>query len=1306
MKKTFTFLIAALALLTFFAVPLGMRGQNTYTISLLDNGSNSDGSSNIGYVSHANVPKNVSVSDNLDYVNTINTGATFKASTGNGWKLSSSSGTGNFTLNLTTDAQALTVSKVTINAKNYSNDETTLTVTITKVDNTTQSQSFSSLASSFTDYDLTLTSASTIKSIQVQANANKRRAYVHHITVTIPSTGPTQLGTPDNFAATPSNGEATFTWDAVENASSYTISYTPDGGEEATVTGITGTSRTITGLTNGTEYTCKIKAVGNGSNYSDSEYSSLITVTPTNATFYNINIASSITGGSVTASPVSAIAGATITLTATPSDAYTFTNIASNWSISLAVTVTPGENNTATFEMPASDVSVSATFNAKPTFEVACVANPVAGGTIEASPASAYEGQTVTLSCTTYTGYSLTGVVITKTSNGSATGITPTASGDNFVFTMPDYAVTVTATFKPVYVSGGSFQKHTGDLEEGYYVITYNTYTMKNTISSSRFTNGVSITNGANIIENIDKNIVWYIAKDGDYWTLYNEDVNKFAAGTNSNNQGALVDDVADLARWIVTKDNNGKFEFENYGRTTQTNKWLHNNGTSGWACYSPSTGGAVTLYKYFNANRQLSSIAVSGQTTYYIVGDAFSFDGVCTATYDDESTCVVTPTSVSTPDMTTAGSKTITVTYTEKEVTKTTTYSISVVENPYVTTTLEGDDMAAMTNAGNGYNVNKTVTTSDGFLWETNGYQTTSITNMIQLRNRTDSNGVSYIKLPEVDGAIKKLTFAVTGSSAENSSGLTTSNKLYFQQSNTKNEAIIAEGGGSSTNEIVIDLINTFYSQGYITASGSLRVWSISMEYLPYSDLEGTSLSSVEGNSAIAIPANVSATASNITIPVNSGIVVRSGATLTVSGTLTNNGDASNLIIEDGGQLIAANRVQATVKKTIAAYTGDHDGWNFIASPVTTELVTNNIDGLIPTSNSIIYDLYKYNEPNTMWYTYKSSGSGAPGFSIKPNEGYLYAHSTGTTINFVGTVEKADDEINIADLSVTESAGNLKGFHLVGNPFPCNAYTDRSYYVLSYDQSEDRTILAEYSASQNEPIPPCTGVMVEVTSDNNDVNFASSSYSIMAKGNVKINLEQQVVNRSGVTTTTVDKAIVSFTEGDELTKFVLNEENAKLYISQNGKDYAIVSAGAQGEMPVNFKAAVDGQYTLTVNPDDVVMNYLHLIDNLTGADVDLLAQPSYSFTAKSTDYASRFKLAFATSSSTLDDDFAFVSNDHLMIYGIEGDAILKVMDLTGRTLSTESFNGSYDKALNLSTGVYMLQLIQGAEVRTQKIIL
>ena len=43
-----------------------------------------------------------------------------------------------------------------------------------------------------------------------------------------------------------------------------------------------------------------------------------------------------------------------------------------------------------------------------------------------------------------------------------------------------------------------------------------------------------------------------------------------------------------------------------------------------------------------------------------------------------------------------------------------------------------------------------------------------------------------------------------------------------------------------------------------------------------------------------------------------------------------------------------------------------------------------------------------------------------------------------------------------------------------------------------------------------------------------------------------------------------IDNAIVSFNENSQLEKFVFFEDNAKLYIPQGEKDYAIVSSEAE----------------------------------------------------------------------------------------------------------------------------------------------
>ena len=110
-------------------------------------------------------------------------------------------------------------------------------------------------------------------------------------------------------------------------------------------------------------------------------------------------------------------------------------------------------------------------------------------------------------------------------------------------------------------------------------------------------------------------------------------------------------------------------------------------------------TDGEVQLYKLSDGGVTppavtLESIAVSGQTTTFIVGSTFAFDGKVTATYSNGSTKDVTALAeFSSPNLSTVGTREVTVTYTEDSITKTTKYNITVkadvthagtVDDPY----------------------------------------------------------------------------------------------------------------------------------------------------------------------------------------------------------------------------------------------------------------------------------------------------------------------------------------------------------------------------------------------------------------------------------------------------------------------------------------------------------------------------------------------------------------------------------------------------------------------------------------------
>ena len=114
-----------------------------------------------------------------------------------------------------------------------------------------------------------------------------------------------------------------------------------------------------------------------------------------------------------------------------------------------------------------------------------------------------------------------------------------------------------------------------------------------------------------------------------------------------------------------------------------------YNMTTVGNHTVTVSYGGKSQTYQISVSQGTLSSIAVSGQTTSYMKNNAFSFDGTCTATFANGYQKVVTPTSVTSPDMSTAGQKSITVSFTYNGNTRTTSYNITVNSNRVVIETV-----------------------------------------------------------------------------------------------------------------------------------------------------------------------------------------------------------------------------------------------------------------------------------------------------------------------------------------------------------------------------------------------------------------------------------------------------------------------------------------------------------------------------------------------------------------------------------------------------------------------------------------
>ena len=444
-----------------------------------------------------------------------------------------------------------------------------------------------------------------------------------------------------------------------------------------------------------------------------------------------------------------------------------------------------------------------------------------------------------------------------------------------------------------------------------------------------------------------------------------------------------------------------------------------------------------------------------------------------------------------------------------------------------------------------------------------------------------------------------------------------------------------------------------TDYSEEYVfTTNGN---WNKATNWTPTGP---GAAHNVTINASCTIPATYTAQANNITI-----------------------GENGSLTIADGGQLVSNSAVNATVEKNITAYTVSQNesesltnGWYFIASPITEDYT--------PTGSMVenTYDLYRLN--NTTWENYKQSGDHYH-FNLESCRGYLYANSEDVTLQFTGTLKP---------YAASESVNVSTGWNLIGNPFAYNVYANRAFYKMN----DDKTGIEAVSAFSTSPIAPCTGIVVEAETDG-DVIFSKEApaQSQGSNGSLLIALKKANARNNAL----LDNAIVSFNEDGQLGKFYFGTQNANIYIPQNGKEYAIAFSNCQDDIPLNFKTAETGIYTISFEGEEMYLNSIYLIDMLTGQEIDLSFNPSYTFLGSAADRSERFKIVFKTGFENAPSDiFAYQNGNDIVVSG-EGE--LQIFDVMGRLVSTHHISGV--ERFNVKTqGVYIFKLND----KTQKIVI
>ncbi|MBQ4645635.1 MAG: T9SS type A sorting domain-containing protein [Clostridia bacterium] len=185
--------------------------------------------------------------------------------------------------------------------------------------------------------------------------------------------------------------------------------------------------------------------------------------------------------------------------------------------------------------------------------------------------------------------------------------------------------------------------------------------------------------------------------------------------------------------------------------------------------------------------------------------------------------------------------------------------------------------------------------------------------------------------------------------------------------------------------------------------------------------------------------------------------------------------------------------------------------------------------------------------------------------------------------------------------------------------------------------------------------------------------------------------------------------AYVSFNEGRGLNKIAhRNAEIPMVYVPVDGINYAVATMNQDvTEIPVSFKAATIGEYTIGAETQNCEYAMITLVDRFTGIETNLLLE-DYTFIAKSNDSAERFiiKLAMDNSNGDVNENFAFINNGMMYIYNIEGQGTVSVYDVTGRPVAEYNVATSANiSTSDFAAGMYIIRMSDENGVKTQKIV-
>ncbi|HEX8547164.1 MAG TPA: T9SS type A sorting domain-containing protein, partial [Cytophagaceae bacterium] len=426
--------------------------------------------------------------------------------------------------------------------------------------------------------------------------------------------------------------------------------------------------------------------------------------------------------------------------------------------------------------------------------------------------------------------------------------------------------------------------------------------------------------------------------------------------------------------------------------------------------------------------------------------------------------------------------------------------------------------------------------------------------------------------------------------------------------------------------------------------------------------------------------------------------------------------------------------------------------GYHYISSPLKAATFADwNDDVTLASNNYFFYDETNKSELNSEGWTAIPSVSSP----ISLMNGYaVFFSKPSTSIDMTGTYTHGVDPQNINITRSYTGPNGSDGWNLVGNPFPSpidwnasSGWTRANVYDAIYYWDAQHKRYASYISSNNastnggsQYIPAMQAFWVRVDTNGTDdktIPFGMTSAVRVTKGSDNRSVWREEAENNVLKLTVsngknndetilrlVDQSTHEFDGKLDAFKMMNDASVPSFYSLSHNTRYSINSIPKDyknSTIPLVLKVGEIGEYTISAaslatfeRGVDVI-----LVDSLLGKHIDLQVDPLYKFQMEAKDSQKRFYLNVKYDQLITDTEMKSVNNVHIssfektvnvnFINGEFGHATIVIADSKGEILSNEIFNTNqalYTKnASNLPAGMYIVRVLSGNQVKTQKVI-